>query len=372
MKKNILILGGSYLQSHFIRTAVTSGNKIYVADANQYCYAAIKSIGEFVHLNFSDRKLVSKFCLEFKINNIIAPVNELGNIIAAQVSENLGLYYNSSIVIETTSDKKLIWQKLERCELNQIRIFSETDLEKIEFPVIVKPTVSTSSKGVSFVNTKCELGTALNYARSVGKTNDVRIEEFIEGQQYSLETISFNGNHNLLAVIEEYINEAPFFFERANILNQALQNEMLIFFKPFVNLLLKELNIQCGPCHIEVKVRNNEIYLIDFASRSGGWRDIMLKHAGINFNKLILQSYLRDYVDFFDFPIAKYSVGAGILTKHSDMIKLGDAQESGKICETHLNGQIPVLKPKSLVDAYGYYFLKTKSKNELIKLLPTY
>lgn len=372
VSKKILVLGGSYLQSHFIKLAISSGNEIFVADENPFCYASIHGLGKFVHLNFSNKELVTKFCLDFTIESIIAPVNELGNVIAAQVSEKLGFYYNSAQVVERTTDKKLIWCKLKNCKLNQIIVFSETDLEVIEFPVIVKPTVSTGSKGVTLVTNYDELKVALKYARSFGKTSEVRIEEFIEGQQYSLETITFNGKHYLLAVIEEHLNEAPFFFERSDILDQTIQEKKKHFFKPFINLLLEELEIKSGPCHIEVKVRNDEVYLIDFASRSGGWRDIMLKHAGIDFNALILSSYLQDYFDTSKLPKAEYSIGAGILTRHADILKLGRAQKSGKICERYLNGEVPALQPKSLADAYGYYFLKTKKKKDLKGLLPTY
>lgn len=113
--------------------------------------------------------------------------------------------------------------------------------------------------------------------------------------------------------------------------------------------------------------------MIDFATRSGGWRDIMLYHAGIDYNTLILKSYLEDYFTIDDKAFTgRYSVGAGILLYSTDINKLEIARKSSSLCEEYLLGNLPKQQPLSLADAYGYYFLKAPTKEELKGLLPVY
>ena len=41
--------------------------------------------------------------------------------------------------------------------------------------------------------------------------------------------------------------------------------------------MLDGFGIQFGACHIEVRVNDKKIYALDFASRMGGWRDLMIE-----------------------------------------------------------------------------------------------
>ncbi|MFT4683473.1 MAG: carbamoylphosphate synthase large subunit [Polaribacter sp.] len=370
--KRILILGGSYLQNHFIKTALNLGIKVFVIDGNSHCYAAINGLGEFYPIDFSKIEIVKNFCIEKKINTIIPPVNELGNLIAAKIAAELNFYYNSVAVVRCSMDKKLFWEKLEISNFNKLKSYTIDKLGTIQYPVIVKPTVSTGSKGVSLVRNFEEVKKAIDYAKQFGKTDDIRIEEFIDGNQFSLETISFKGKHYLLAVIEEHLSNEPYFFERTDILDSEQHDSNCNYFTPFVDLLLTNLGVECGPCHIEVRVKDDKIYLIDFATRSGGWRDIMLYNAGINYNLLILKCYLEEDVFRKELDRPNNTVGAGILLYHEDILALKAAQESNKICESFINGEVPKLEPRTLADAYGYYFVKSNKKNELVGILPKF
>jgi carbamoylphosphate synthase large subunit len=368
----ILVLGGSYLQSDFIKSAIKEGVRVFVIDCDKYCYCARHDLGDFYEIDFAFVERVKSFCLEKKVDAVVSPVNEFGNVIAANVAKQLGFFYNPIEVVKRSTDKKLIWEKLESSNFHKVQSFCANNLQGIEYPVIVKPTVSTSSKGVSFVEKSSELDEAIAYARASGKTEDIRIEEFIDGQQFSLETITVNGQHHLMAIIEEKLSKSPYFFERTDILDHNLHEINHQYFEGFVKEILTKLEVECGPCHIEVRVKQNKIYLIDFATRSGGWRDIMLKFAGVNFNALILKSYLNLEILSTDFSKPTKTVAAGILLYYEDFQKLSKATESGLICEAYLNGKLPLLEPKTLADAYGYYFLQANNKLELQGLLPIF
>lgn len=63
---------------------------------------------------------------------------------------------------------------------------------KCNFPVVVKPSSSSGSKGVRKINKAKDLSTFFQQAGS--KLDDWVIQEFLEGPSYSLEAIGFKGN----------------------------------------------------------------------------------------------------------------------------------------------------------------------------------
>lgn len=365
---NIVVLGGSFLQSYFIRNAISSCN-VYVLDGDKNCFASQNNLGFFYNIDFSDVEEVIAFCQKFEINSVIAPVNEQGNLIASIVSHELGFLYNNPKVVLATTDKSFYDDILKDSFLKRLQIYDELDLNKINYPVIVKPTQSTSSKGVSLVYNSSNLNDAIIYAKASGRIDKIKIEEYIEGKQFSIETISFHGIHRIVAVVEEHLSDPPFFFERSDFLDVEMQNTYCRDFENYVKNLLSLFNITVGACHVELRVRNSDIYLIDFASRSGGWRDIMLEFSGINYNQLILDSYLgKSNADIVFIPI--FSVGAGILLYKDDIINYEEAFKSKFFVSKHFNNSDPVDVPKSLSDAYGYYFVKGGSRTDLSQLLP--
>lgn len=366
--KKIVVLGGSYLQSLFIKNALSSC-EVFVLDGNLFCYANINKLGKFIHIDFSNQLSVKNFCIENNIESIIAPVNELGNIIASNLSEELGFLYNSPITVQKTSDKSFYNEILSKSNLLKLESYDSINFDKIKFPVIVKPTQSTSSKGVSLVSRKDELIQAIEIAKKNSKNKNYKIEQFIEGRQFSIETITTNNKHEIVAVIEEHLNDSPYFFERTDFFDIEKQKIYKELFNNYIDCLLNHFNIIVGPCHIEVKVNDSGIFLIDIASRSGGWRDIMLHYAGINYNQLILNAYLGNKLD----SITKYSgvsVGAGIMVYEKDKNKLIEAEKSIFFKEKYILGNSIKEQPKTLADAYGYYFVAGVSRYELSQILP--
>lgn len=366
--KKIVVLGGSYLQSFFIKNALSSC-EVFVLDGNEICYANLNNLGNFIPIDFSNESQVKNFCIENNIESIIAPVNELGNIIASKLSMELGYLYNSPLNVQKTSDKSFYNEVLSKSNLLKLESFDFRYIDKIKFPVIVKPTQSTSSKGVSLVYEKDKLLEAIESAKLNSKDGNFKIEQFVEGRQFSIETITTNNKHEIVAVIEEHLNDAPFFFERTDFLDNEKQNIYIDLFKDYIDILLNHFGINVGPCHVEVRINDSGIFLIDIASRSGGWRDIMLYYAGINYNQLILDAYLGNELDTRA-KCCNVSVGAGIMVYEQDKNKLIEAEKSIYFKEKHILCNTLKEQPKTLADAFGYYFVAGLSRNELNQILP--
>lgn len=149
--KKVLVLGGNYLQSDFIQTAIDKGFKEYVLDRNRNCYASRMDGLEFHEIDISDETAVESYYKEYKCDLIISPVTEIGNRIAAKIAARNDIHYNSVDAVKATTDKWVMRNALKKCSLNEpvSEQFSSINevIRNVSFPLIVKPPVSSASRG---------------------------------------------------------------------------------------------------------------------------------------------------------------------------------------------------------------------------------
>ena len=75
------------------------------------------------------------------------------------------------------------------------------DVELFHWPVIVKPTDSAGSKGVTRIDYPKDLEKGIQYALSYSHSNEFIIEDFIKQQGYSSDTDSFSTDGELKFVL---------------------------------------------------------------------------------------------------------------------------------------------------------------------------
>lgn len=354
---SIIVLGGSYLQSEFISNAVEKKYDVHVIDANKDCHCSTYNI-TFHNFSFTDYDRVLNLVNKIKAVSIISPSNEKGNLIAARISKNKDILYNSIETVNLTIDKHLMRKHLSLdLEFKQAKTFQKD--EQLTYPVIVKPSSSSASRGISMAFSESELENSVLLASKYTDSKDeILIEEFIQGKQYSLETITKNGNHYLVGITEEYISGPPFFLERCHFTGPTVWDSYYSKFNNYIIRLLKHFDIKVGPSHIEILLQNDNIYLIEIASRSGGWRDKLLKYSeGSDLNNLILQSYTLDEIETKLIKRPKYNSMVGIKIKSSDQRIEKQAQNDQVLVEIYNNGSTINNKPTNLIDAVGYFYL---------------
>ena len=142
----------------------------------------------------------------------------------------------------------------------------------LNYPIILKPTNKGGKKGISVVYTQSDVKTAFKYAiNEVGNNVHFIVEEYIEGgQEYSVESLTYHGETHVIQITEKVSSGAPHCVE----LGHHQPGNITAENKEKVTRILKEalkcIGIENGPCHTEIKIRNNEVYLIEFNARPGG------------------------------------------------------------------------------------------------------
>jgi biotin carboxylase len=165
--------------------------------------------------------------------------------------------------------------------------FRSGDLQKLlkwardrnEWPVVAKPTGSSGSDGVFFCQSEQDLSAA--HEEIIGKlnpngavNNDIALQEFLAGDEYIVDTVSFKGKHLAVACwVYNKVRGLP--WNPTAILstqNKLLppagekQDELI----SYVFRVLDAVGIQYGACHTEVMFTKRGPILVEVNNRMHG------------------------------------------------------------------------------------------------------
>lgn len=144
-------------------------------------------------------------------------------------------------------------------------------ISKFNFPLIVKPTDLSSSRGVFKIDTVNNLQKGLDYAMEWSEEKSVILEEFIEGTEYSGESIAYEGKYKLLAVTEKHTTGAPHFVETGHRQPAPLPPDVYNKIEQTLYKAFAAMKIEYGAIHPEFRItKSGKIYFMEIATRMGG------------------------------------------------------------------------------------------------------
>lgn len=188
MPRTILLLGGSRQQVVAIEAAKRLGYRTVLCDYlpdNPGQYVA----DVFYQTSTTDRDAVLGVAKRESIDGILAYASDPAAPTAAYVAERLGLPGNPLKSVEALSEKHLFRKHLSEIGLpcpqavNFATGISAHEVElmtsRFSWPIVVKPTDSSGSKGVSIVRDPSGLEDALGAARKRSRNGVLIAEEYI-------------------------------------------------------------------------------------------------------------------------------------------------------------------------------------------------
>ena len=278
MPKKIMILGASRYYIRSILAAKTLGYKVIVTDRNP----AAEGFQQADHsqaVDITDIEGSLAVAKKYRIDGII-PVNDFGVRTAAAIAETLGLPGISSLVAEYATNKALMraqWAKtnVPSAAFRVVKTLDEatTAVEALDsWPLVLKPADSRggASRGVSIINDKTELPAALEFAQSFYKDKSVVIEEFLDGVEHSLETITYEGETYILAVSDKVKTPLPYRVDKSVIYPTIFKGVQLQQICEVARSAIQALGIEVGAVHVEMCSTEDGPRLFEVGARCGG------------------------------------------------------------------------------------------------------
>ena len=274
--KKLAILGASYLQVPLIVKANEMGLETHVFAWEEGAIG--KELASYFYpISILDKEAILLKCKEIGIHGITTIATDIAMPSVNFIAKELKLVGNSLEATLISTDKYQMRKALSSKSIPCPRFsFYEIDNfqnhEGFEFPLIVKPTDRSGSRGVTKVNSIDEANKAILKALDNSINKRVIIEEFIQSdREFSVEFISFNGKHYPLAITDKVTTREPFFFEMAHHQPANVNKEIADKIFNVTIEVLNALDIKNGASHTEVYLLDNgEIRVVESAGRMGG------------------------------------------------------------------------------------------------------
>ncbi len=290
--KKIAIIGASQFQEPLIKKAKDMGLETHV-----FAWAS-GDVGEkvadfFYPISITEKEQILEKCRNIGIDGICTIASDLATITVSYVAEHMGLPGNSVETSIRSTNKNLMRQCFEEHgdpspKSRMVSSLEEAEEYDLQFPLIVKPTDRSGSRGIYKVSSADELAAAIENAKKQSFQKKVLLEDYVEGKEYSVEYISFAGRHSFLSVTEKFTTGAPLFIETGHMEPAGLDDDKVADIRNVVEHALDSLGVTIGASHTELKIdAAGKIKLIEIGARMGG--DFIGSH-------LVMQSTGNDYV----------------------------------------------------------------------------
>lgn len=180
--------------------------------------------------------------------------------------------------------------------------FNPNTAKELKYPLIVKPTDRWSSKGVCRVDELKDLSVAIKEAIAESFEKRAILEEYMEGPEYSCESISYAGKHTVLAYTKKYTTGNPHYIETGHLQPADLSEQEQKEITPIICQALDALKIEYGASHTEFKLLGNkEVGIIEIGARMGGdciGTDLVQISTGCDYIRMVVDVAMGKEPDF--------------------------------------------------------------------------
>jgi biotin carboxylase len=241
---------------------------------------------------------------EHPIDAILA-LDDSATTLAARAAAALALPHNDPAAALAARDKWVMREALRQggvpvpeFQRYPLTISPATVAGEILFPVVVKPTTLSGSRGVIRANDRNEFIQAWERARRIvlregvlPEGGELLVERYLPGVEVALEGLLTDGELRTLALFDKPDPlEGPFFEETIYVTPSRLPEETQAAISVHTAEAAAALGLREGPVHAELRINAEGVWLIEMAGRSiGGLCSTVLEFgAGVSLEELIL------------------------------------------------------------------------------------
>ena len=314
MTKTIWIVGGGVEAIPGIILAKKLGLNVVVSDGNPNAPG----------LKFADKSIIaSTYDIEGTVNAAYEyhqNVNPIDGVICiatdvpltvASIAEKLSLPGITTETARKCSDKFLMketllaagipipWFSLVKSVSELCSIISERG-----FPLVIKPVDSRGARGVIRITQSLDLEWVFEYTKSFSPTSRVMVEEFLQGQQYSTESVIMDEKNITLGFAErnyEFLEElSPYIIENGGQQPAKIDKKELDSIVKLVEKSSQILGISNATSKGDVVMTKEGPKIIEIAPRlSGGYfsSDQIPLATGINVIEIAIRLSLGEKIN---------------------------------------------------------------------------
>ncbi|EGC84695.1 ATP-grasp domain-containing protein [Anaerococcus hydrogenalis] len=235
------------------------------------------------------------------------------------------------------------------------------NLRNKKYKCIVKPADNSGSRGIRLVENYDidQLKKIYDYCKKNSNSGKLVVEEYMQGSEVSVETISRNGACNVIQITDKLTTGAPYFVEMGHNQPSQFPIDIIEKIKKVAIDANKAVGIENGPSHTEIKVTKDGPKIVELGARLGG--DNITTHlvpysTGINMVEASIKMALGEEIDI----TKKIDMASAARYKKCD---IGKIVEISGIDEAR---EVSGIKDIKIVHKAGDYSNVIKSSNDRV------
>ena len=271
-----LVLAGGFPQISLIEELHRRGYCVILADYNENPVAK-KYADVYYQVSTLDVEAIKKVALGEAVDFVITVCTDQALLTVAKVSEELGLpcYIDYQTALNVTNKQYMkdvfAENNISTAKHVILKKYNPESLSCLQYPLIVKPVDCNSSKGVRRCENEEELKKHLVEAIQFSRTSTAVVEEFVEGDELTVDVYVENGVANVLSISNSVkIKEKDKFVIFRTINPAAVSESIIAQVEVIAQQIVDAFHLVNSPMLIQMLTDGEKAYVIEFSARTGG------------------------------------------------------------------------------------------------------
>lgn len=278
--KKIMVLAAGLLQIDVIEKAKSMGYYVLAVDGNPKA-PGFNVADKAICADIVNEETMLKIARDEHVDGVIHPCSEVSMAVMGRINDELGLSGISREQAICATNKHLMRKAFEKGNAPSPKSILAQDGEdawsrlqnEFDTDAILKPSRNSGSRGIAKVSRDMDKGDfirAYDEALNESRDHSVLIEQFIEGPEFSIEMIVWQGEIHVLTVTDKKTTGAPHFVELGHNQPSCFSDADVETLKAAAIAGVKALGVNNCACHAEAKLMNGKAYLMEVGARLGG------------------------------------------------------------------------------------------------------
>lgn len=275
-----MVLAAGLLQIDVIEKAKRMGYYVLAVDGNPKA-PGFNVADKAICADIVNEETMLKIARDEHVDGVIHPCSEVSMAVMGRINDELGLSGISREQAICATNKHLMRKAFEKGNAPSPKSILAQDAEdawsrlqnEFDTDAILKPSRNSGSRGIAKVSRDMDKG-AFNraYGEALRESRDhsVLIEQFIEGPEFSIEMIVWQGEIHVLTVTDKKTTGAPHFVELGHNQPSCFSDAEVETLKAAAVAGVRALGVNNCACHAEAKLMNGKAYLMEVGARLGG------------------------------------------------------------------------------------------------------
>ena len=275
-----MVLAAGLLQIDVIEKAKSMGYYVLAVDGNPKA-PGFNVADKAICADIVNEETMLKIARDEHVDGVIHPCSEVSMAVMGRINDELGLSGISREQAICATNKHLMRKAFEKGNASSPKSILAQDAEdawsrlqnEFDTDAILKPSRNSGSRGIAKVSRNMDKGDfirAYDEALSESRDHSVLIEQFIEGPEFSIEMIVWQGEIHVLTVTDKKTTGAPHFVELGHNQPSCFSATDVETLKAAAVAGVRALGVNNCACHAEAKLMNGKAYLMEVGARLGG------------------------------------------------------------------------------------------------------